>query len=65
MNATQEIYLSGPQVLQRFGISEMSLWRWEKDEALRFPKPMRIRNRKFFRLADIEAWERQQMEARA
>jgi len=57
-------YLTAPQVMQRFGISEMTLWRWSHDETLRFPQPMRIRNRKFFPVADIEEWERQQMEAR-
>lgn len=58
-------YLTAPQVMQRFGISEMTLWRWSHDEKLGFPQPMRIRNRKFFPISDIEAWERLQMEARA
>ncbi|SOE18584.1 AlpA family transcriptional regulator [Hoeflea halophila] len=63
MNSTP--YLTGPQVQQRFGISEMSLWRWANDDSLQFPKPMKIRGRKFYRLDEIERWEREQMEARA
>ena len=58
-------YFTAPQVMQRFGITEMTLWRWSRDDRLGFPQPMRIRNRKFYSVAEIEAWERQKMEARA
>lgn len=38
------------------GISEMTVWRYERDEALGFPKALRIRKRKFWRAADIDQW---------
>lgn len=38
------------------GISEMTVWRYERDEALGFPEPLRIRKRKFWRAADIDQW---------
>lgn len=56
--STAETYLTGPQVLKRYGISEMTLYRWQKDELLAFPKPMIIRRRKFFREEELTAWER-------
>ncbi len=34
-------------VLKEFGISSMSLWRWDHDPDLGFPPPIRIRRRKF------------------
>ena len=62
---THSPYLSNSEVMQRFGISLMTLWRWENDRALGFPKAMTIRRRKFFLLSEIEKWERQQMATRA
>jgi hypothetical protein len=35
------------EVLREFGISTMTLWRWDQDLALGFPPPIRIRKRKF------------------
>lgn len=51
-------YLPTKKVLQRYGISAMSLWRWEHDAALPFPAPLIINRRKFYELPAIEAWER-------
>ena len=39
------------------GISAMTLWRWQQDEALRFPKPTGvIRGRNFWDADEIEAF---------
>lgn len=38
------------------GISAMSEWRWAQDEKLNFPRPIKIRNRNFYREADILEW---------
>jgi predicted DNA-binding transcriptional regulator AlpA len=47
------------QLRQRFGnISEMTLWRWLRDESLGLPKPLVINRRKYFDLSEIETWER-------
>ncbi len=52
-------YLTRKKILERFGgISVMTLWRWERDEKLEFPKPTEINGRKYYDLAKIEAWER-------
>jgi predicted DNA-binding transcriptional regulator AlpA len=52
-------WLTGPQVGERFCISAMGLSRWLNDERLNFPRPVKIRERLFWRLADIEAFEKQ------
>jgi predicted DNA-binding transcriptional regulator AlpA len=52
------VYLTSKQVCLRFGgISDMSLWRWLQNPELGFPPPMRIATRRYWRLADLEAWE--------
>ena len=52
-------YLTRKNLRQRYdNISEMTLWRWERDQKLGFPKAIDINGRKYFDLAAIEAWER-------
>jgi predicted DNA-binding transcriptional regulator AlpA len=53
----RECFLPAAQVRQRYGVTDMSLWRWLKDESLAFPRPMRIKGRRFWRLAELRAWE--------
>jgi predicted DNA-binding transcriptional regulator AlpA len=38
------------------GITQMSLWRWLRDPEMGFPEPTYIRNRRYWREADLEAW---------
>lgn len=53
-------YITRKKILERFGgISVMTLWRWEHDQKLGFPKPTEINRRKYYDLAAIEEWERQ------
>ena len=50
-------FLTAKQVRARYGgISDMSLWRWLQDDS-NFPKPMRVNGRRFWAVADLEAWE--------
>jgi predicted DNA-binding transcriptional regulator AlpA len=56
MSAT---YLNSRAVRQRYGnTSEMSLWRWRHDDKLTFPKPTIINKRLYWRVDELEAWER-------
>ncbi len=51
-------YITRKKLLERFGgISAMTLWRWEHDERLGFPKPADINRRKYYDLSEIERWE--------
>jgi len=38
------------------GISDMSLYRWLKNERLGFPQPVYIQKRRYWREAEIVAW---------
>lgn len=50
-------YLPAHKVRIRYGVSDTSLWRWLRDDALGFPHPLRINGRRFWKLADLEGWE--------
>ncbi len=47
------------------GVSDMTLWRWLKDPDVGFPKPIRIARRRYWRLAELEAFiDRKEQETR-
>ena len=56
----QQTYLPARQVRARYSVSDMSLWRWLRDETLDFPHPIRINGRRFWKLSDLEVWETSQ-----
>ena len=58
MSDNIEKYLTGPEVDKRYGRSSQSRWRWLNDPELGFPQPLKIKGRLFFRLRDLEEWER-------
>jgi predicted DNA-binding transcriptional regulator AlpA len=57
MESHQTTYLRAGAVRARYSVSDMSIWRWLRDEALGFPAPIRINRRHFWNLAALEAWE--------
>jgi predicted DNA-binding transcriptional regulator AlpA len=52
-------YLPANQVRARYCVSAMTLWRWLRNPSLGFPKPTIINNRRYWLLAELEAWEAQ------
>lgn len=58
-------YLTGKQVADRYQITPVSLYRWERDERLGFPQPMVVNRRKLFKVDDLVAWERERARERA
>ena len=53
--------MTAAQVREHFGgISEMTLHRWMRNEALGFPQPIVIHRRRFWRRSDIAAFEARQ-----
>ena len=55
--SAEEIYLNASKVRQRYGISDMALWRWIEDEKVAFPKPLGIGGRRYWRLSELNAFE--------
>ena len=51
-------FLPSKEVRLRYDICGRTLSRWEENPALRFPKPSWINRRRYWRLADLQAWER-------
>lgn len=51
-------WVSAADVRLRYNISDMTLYRWEKDDALNFPQPLRIKRRKFFRVEELDTWDK-------
>ena len=50
-----------PQVQKEFGVSAMSMWRWDRDPELiklGWPPPIRIRSRKFRSRIALENFKR-------
>jgi predicted DNA-binding transcriptional regulator AlpA len=54
-------WMGGAQLAQFFNVSAMTIWRWERDNQLEFPKPTIINSRKYWSRDDIDQW----MKARA
>jgi hypothetical protein len=44
-------------VCQEFGITAMTLWRWDRDRELGFPPAVKIRSRKFRSRRLLEDWK--------
>ena len=56
--ASDVSFLPAKHVRDRYRVSEMSLWRWLRDDKLNFPKPTVINRRRYWRAADLAEWER-------
>ncbi len=49
----RERLLPDARVREFFGVSAMTIWRWERNETLGFPLPVVINGRKFRRVGDV------------
>jgi predicted DNA-binding transcriptional regulator AlpA len=50
-------FISGPELRRRCGgVSDMTIWRWQHDPTLAFPKPLKIRRRNYFKEREVIAW---------
>lgn len=56
-------YMAAPKVLKRYDVSDMTLWRWLRDEKLNFPRPIRIGRIRYFSIAELDAFDAAQREA--
>ena len=55
-------FLSRPILQSRYDISPTTLWRWPRENG--FPKPVRIGGKNMWLADEVEAWERERIEAR-
>ena len=56
-NAANDSFLPARAVWERYGVTYMSLYRWVNDEDMGFPKPVYIGRYRYWKLADLRAWE--------
>jgi hypothetical protein len=59
-SAADEKFLPTRKVLARYDISDVSLSRWLRNERMRFPRPLYLSGRRFWKLSDLVTWERAQ-----
>jgi len=53
-----EALLTSAQTRARVGgVSTMCLWRWQRDERVQFPQPIKINNRNYWRVGDLRSWQ--------
>ena len=51
-------YMNAGQVRARYGaISDMTLWRWLRDQQLAFPQPIYMRGRRLWPEDSLSLWE--------
>ena len=59
MDATKKL-LPDARVRERYGVCDMTLRRWDADPTLDFPRPIRIRKRKYRDEAELDAFDERQ-----
>jgi hypothetical protein len=55
--------LPDPLVADRYQVTDRTISRWDTQPELGFPKAIRINNRKYRRLSELEDWERERATA--
>lgn len=48
---------SSKQVLERYDISRSSLYRWQEDKKVSFPRPIKIGAKLYWRESDLDAFD--------
>jgi predicted DNA-binding transcriptional regulator AlpA len=60
----QKSLIPDPIVAKRYHVSFTTLWRWDRDPDLNFPKPIRIRGRKYRDADELDAFDAARARAR-
>ena len=55
--------LPDPKVAEGYGVSLMTIWRWDHDPRLNFPKAIYIRGRKYRDADELSAFDAARKEA--
>jgi predicted DNA-binding transcriptional regulator AlpA len=60
--ADDEMLLTSKQTRARVGdVSTMCIWRWMRDPRVRFPAPIKINGRNYWRLGVLRRWDAERM----
>ncbi|QTN34842.1 helix-turn-helix transcriptional regulator [Cognatishimia activa] len=51
------VYLSSNQVQERYQISRSSLYRWQDEPSIGFPRPVKVGHRILWRDSDLDAFD--------
>jgi predicted DNA-binding transcriptional regulator AlpA len=51
--------LPARKVWERYGVTDRTLDRWLEREELRFPRPVVVNRRRYFREKELAAWEQE------
>jgi len=55
-----DVLLNAQQTRARVGnVSAMCIWRWIRDDRVKFPPPTKINRRNYWRLGDLRRWQAQ------
>jgi predicted DNA-binding transcriptional regulator AlpA len=54
-------WMTSAQIRARFGVTSMTVHRWLRDERLQFPKPIKIRDRNYWRAVEICEFEKRML----
>jgi predicted DNA-binding transcriptional regulator AlpA len=49
-------FMPAKETERRAGASRWTLWRWEHDEEIKFPKSLRIGGKRLWIASEVEAW---------
>ena len=61
----QKRFIPDRQVRERYGVCASTLFRWDKNPAVGFPRPIDINGRKYRDEAELDAFDRARAAARA
>lgn len=50
-------HFTAAQLMARYRVCRRTIGRWLESETLGFPKPLLINRRRYWRVAEVEAWE--------
>jgi hypothetical protein len=57
-----DVLLTSVQTRARVGnVSSMCIWRWMRDPRVRFPAPVKINGRNYWRLGVLRRWDAERM----
>lgn len=45
-----------PEVARQFGVTLMTIWRWDQTPAMGFPKRIKINTRNYRKASEVLAW---------